>query len=138
MSKRYKSKQFVEPAANTSPEAVMLRTAALHFGRRLDDDCEPDMEDREGQKLNRALLDAALKYAIRVADGDSSFSGFTGKAANAFLSQPSGVPVLASKLAKTALEMLDPKKKLSKHEGGILAMTMAMVLLDDRDDSKDE
>lgn len=48
------------PLANNSPEAVKLRTLALEFGNQPEND---DQHDRPGQRLNRALLKAALAYA---------------------------------------------------------------------------
>ena len=49
---------------NTSPEAVALRKAAMHFAekRPITDDADTD-----GQRRNKALLNAALAYASAVA-----------------------------------------------------------------------
>lgn len=71
-----KRERLKPPPLNTSKEAVALRTAAAAWA-------EPrgivgDPHDREGQRRNRALLKAALKYAAAVerARGDSlMFSG---------------------------------------------------------------
>jgi hypothetical protein len=52
-----------EPPANTSPEAVALRTLAQKFGKAP----VRDANDTDGQGANRALLKAAIAYA-RVAD----------------------------------------------------------------------
>jgi hypothetical protein len=52
-----------EPPANTSPEAVKLRQAALAFTNQPP---SKDLHDREGMKANRALLRAAFAYVRAV------------------------------------------------------------------------
>lgn len=54
------------PACNTHPSAVRLREAALAFAKHAATEPKDD-KDKEGQRLNRALLAAAIKYA-RVGD----------------------------------------------------------------------
>jgi len=56
------------PPENTSPEAIALREAALEWGQYLHDDPLDD-QDRAGQRRNRALLFAAIRYTARVVTG---------------------------------------------------------------------
>lgn len=57
------------PPANTSPEAVSLRTLAMKFARQPDND---DPHDRPGQRANRALLKAARAYAKAADEAERS------------------------------------------------------------------
>ena len=50
------------PLANTSKEAVALRQAASAYAENTKAKIEDDF-DKKGQRLNRALLSAALNYA---------------------------------------------------------------------------
>lgn len=54
-----------EPILNQHPTAVALRIAAIAFGKRSGVEPEDD-HDREGGRLNRELLRAALAYAEAV------------------------------------------------------------------------
>lgn len=56
------------PPENTSPEAIALREAAAAFARHLGRPSRDD-HDREGQRRNRALLSAAIRYTARVVTG---------------------------------------------------------------------
>lgn len=58
----------MRPPENLSPEAVALREAALDWGQYLHD-YPLDDNDRAGQRRNRRLLSAALRYAARVVSG---------------------------------------------------------------------
>lgn len=54
--------------ANSSPEAVALREAAVAFARNAKR--EPsDADDTRGQRLNRTLLHAAIDYAALATTG---------------------------------------------------------------------
>lgn len=53
------------PPENTSDEAKALRTAALAWARHE----ARDADDREGRRLNRVLLFAAIRYTARVVTG---------------------------------------------------------------------
>ena len=56
---------MTKPKANHSKEAIKLRVIAAAWGK-----CpiptDWDKEDREGMRLNRALLKAAIAYAKRI------------------------------------------------------------------------
>lgn len=56
-----------EPKANRSKEAIALRGAAGQWARTPSDMNDP--EDKEGKRLNRALLKAAIAYA-KVAENE--------------------------------------------------------------------
>lgn len=53
---------MASPRANDSKAAVSLREAALAFAAYASIESE-DQFDRKGQRLNRALLTAAVEYA---------------------------------------------------------------------------
>lgn len=57
------------PPQNTSKAAVALRTAAFAFVKQADsvDYASGDPNDRRGQRLNRALLRAAMAYGLAAA-----------------------------------------------------------------------
>lgn len=50
------------PSFNDTPSAVALREAALDFAKRASEPIR-DSADTDGQRRNKALLDAALAYA---------------------------------------------------------------------------
>ena len=52
---------MVEPKSNRSKEAIALRDAAGQWAMTPSDLNDP--EDKEGMRLNRALLKAAIAYA---------------------------------------------------------------------------
>ena len=52
-----------DPIANSSKEAIKLRTAAMNWAYYREEPA--DDEDTKGQRLNRALLKAAIAYAKR-------------------------------------------------------------------------
>jgi NTP pyrophosphatase (non-canonical NTP hydrolase) len=54
---------MIPPPANTSPEAVRLRAAAMAWTRYSDEADDGDDYDRRGQRLNTELLAAARAYA---------------------------------------------------------------------------
>lgn len=54
-----------KPPSNSSIEAVALRKAALAFAAHSTTESGDD-QDRQGQRLNAALMRAAEKYAARV------------------------------------------------------------------------
>lgn len=57
-----------KPPENTSPEAAALRKAAIAWARHT----AKDASDREGNRLNRVLLFAAIRYTARVVTGCSA------------------------------------------------------------------
>jgi len=61
----YGDPKLKTPPANTGPEAVLLRTLAMEFGRQPPNS---DPHDRPGHRANTALLKAARAYA-KAADG---------------------------------------------------------------------